>query len=234
MTANSTAYAMPLDGGAASPSNIRVLVADDHGVVLRGMCELIDSSPHCEVVATATTGQEAAAKVRQFRPDVAVLDINMPVLNGIEATCKIHSEVPETAVLILTAYDSEQLANATLRAGARGYVLKSDAAVDLVRAVESLGQGRPFFSTPLAQMVLNGYLEAQNRQGPDAAMGLTPIERQIIQLLAEGYSNKEVAVRQGITPKTAETHHANIMRKLGLKSMSDIVHFAVRNRIIEA
>jgi DNA-binding NarL/FixJ family response regulator len=213
----------------------RVLVADDHSIILHGLCELLNASAHCQVVAVATTGSEAVSKAAESEPDVVVLDINMPLLNGIEATREIRRNLPNTEVLILTAYESELLANAILCAGARGYLLKSDTVHDLVFAVESLGRGRPFFSTSLAQRILDGYLQqCEGDTGTDLTPGLTPSERQILQLLAEGYCNKEIAVQQGITVKTAETHRANIMRKLKLRSVSDVVHFAVRNQIIQA
>jgi DNA-binding NarL/FixJ family response regulator len=211
----------------------RVLVADDHQIIVQGLCRLLEESQTCVVVAHARNGKEAAAKALETHPEVAVLDINMPVLNGVEATREIRRTLPATEVLILTAYESEQLAHAILRAGARGYILKSDAARDLVLAVESLARGRPFFSTVLAQTILSGYLEAQGEDVEDE-YGLTGCERQILQLLAEGYSNKEIASRQGISVRTGETHRANIMRKLKLRSISDVVRFAVRNQIIEA
>ena len=232
--------ASTLGGGSFAPrpakSKVRVLVADDHAVIASGLCRLLESSQECEVVAIAATGREAATKARETRPDVAVLDINMPVLNGVEATREILSALPGTEVLIITAYESEQLAHAVLSAGARGYVLKSDTARDLVLAVESLACGRPFLSASLAQTVLKGYLEARRQEEGDdpCTLGLTGYERQILQLLAEGYSNKEVASQQGITVRTAETHRANIMRKLKLRSISDVVRFAVRNQIIQA
>lgn len=217
-------------------SKIRVLVADDHDVILLGLRRLLETSRNCEVVAAAATGREAANRALETRPQVAILDINMPVLNGVEATREIRSALPGTEVLILTAYESEQLAHAILCAGARGYILKSDAARDLVTAVESLACGRPFFSTTLAQSILKGYLQSRRGEGGDDQfnLGLTGYERQILQLLAEGYSNKEVASQQGITVRTAETHRANIMRKLKLRSISDVVRFAVRNQIIQA
>lgn len=229
----------PANGeGRSSQSNpsggkIRVLVADDHQIVLRGLHTLLDASENCEVVAVATTGREATAKAVESRPKVAVIDINMPVLNGVEATREIRRTLPQTEVLILTAYDSEQLAYETLSAGARGYILKTDMARDLELAVESLARGRQFFSSSLGTAILDGYLRKKesDEQGRD---GLTPSERQIIQLLAEGYSNKDIAAQQSITVRTAETHRANIMRKLKLRSIADLVHFAVRNQIIQA
>jgi DNA-binding NarL/FixJ family response regulator len=220
--------ARPPSGG-----RIRVLIADDHDVILLGLTDLLNSNHGCEVVSVARTGREAVAKACETRPDVAVLDINMPVLNGVEATREIRKAVPKTEVLILTAYDSEQLALATLQAGARGYLLKSDTSRELVAAVKSLRAGRPFFSTPLARTILDGYLQAQHApaEGP---YRLTKCEREVLQLLAEGYSNKGVASKRGIALKTVETHRSNIMRKLKLRSIVDIVRFAVRNEIIQA
>jgi DNA-binding NarL/FixJ family response regulator len=159
----------------------------------------------------------------------------MPILNGVEATREIRRTLPATEVLILTAYESEQLAHAILVAGARGYMLKSDAARDLVLAVESLSYGRPFFTSSLAQKILAGYLGSEVQQADDGyRFGLSERERQILQLLAEGYSNKEIATREEISVKTVETHRANIMRKLKVRSISDLVRFAVRNQIIQA
>ena len=236
-TSSSPAVAICAEGVhvAASSRKTRVLVADDHSIIRHGLCELLSASPQCQVVAMAATGREAISKAAEAQPDVAVLDINMPLLNGIEATREIRRILPDTEVLILTAYESEHLADAILCAGARGYLLKSDTARDLVSAVESLGRGRPFFSTSLAQTILDSYVHRrQDDEGADFIPGLTSSERQIIQLLAEGYCNKEIADKQGITVKTAETHRANIMRKLKLRSISDVVRFAVRNQIIQA
>jgi DNA-binding NarL/FixJ family response regulator len=220
--------AQPSSGGCT-----RVLIADDHDVILLGLSDLLNSNQGCEVVSVARTGKEAVVKARETRPDVAVLDINMPILNGVEATREIRKAVPQTEVLILTAYDSEQLALATLQAGARGFLLKSDTSRDLVAAVKSLRSGRPFFSTPLAQTILEGYLQAQHAPA-EGHYRLTKCEREVLQLLAEGYSNKEVASKRGIALKTVETHRSNIMRKLKLRSIVDIVRFAVRNEIIQA
>ena len=169
---------------------------------------------------------------RQLRPDVVIIDVSMPGLNGLETTRQIVKEVPCAAVLILTMHESEQLIHDLLNAGAQGYLLKTDAARDLPAAIESLYKRRPFFSSKIALRVLEGYLNNCAREAGKPL--LTPAERQVIQLLAEGKSNKEVANVQAISVKTAETHRANIMRKLGLRSMSDLVHYAIRNEIIEA
>ncbi|HLY63266.1 MAG TPA: response regulator transcription factor [Terriglobia bacterium] len=210
---------------------ICVLIADDHELVRRGLRALLAAEPELfEVCAEAATGHEAVQKARQFRPDVVVLDVLMPGLNGLEATRMIVKEAPHTEVLILTIHESEQMIEELLRAGARGYLLKSDVSRDLPVAIESLHAKRPFFSSRIAQKVLEAYLRDST---PGCNSQLTPTERRVIQLLAEGKSNKEVASIEEIAVNTAEAHRANIMRKLKLRSMSDLVHYAVRNEIIE-
>jgi len=212
---------------------IRVLVADDHEFVRRGLRALLAAKPEeFEICGEASCGREGVKKAKQLQPDVVVLDVSMPGLNGLETTRLILREVPRAEVLILTMHESEQLMEEVLTAGARGYLLKSDASRDLLLAIESLHRRRPFFTTKIAQKVLEGFLK-------DSARGrckspLTPAERRVVQLLAEGKSNKEVANLQDITVKTAETHRANIMRKLGLRSVCELVHYAVRNEIIVA
>lgn len=212
----------------------RVLIADDHESVRRGLRELIKTEGAFQVCGEATDGRQAVEKARELNPDVVVIDIGMPELNGIEATRQIVNRNPRAEVLVLTVYESEQMIEDILRAGARGYLLKSDVARDLLFAVRSVAQHRPFFTSKVASMVLQVYLESSARAGGWNPSGLTSSERQIVQLLAEGKSNKEVAVAQGIEVKTAETHRANLMRKLGLHSICDLVHYAIRNRIIEA
>ena len=212
---------------------IRVLIADDHAFVRQGLRAVLAANPGSfEICAEATSGHEAINKAHQMLPDVVVIDISMPGLNGLETTRRIIKEVPGAAVLILTMHVSEHLIDELLQAGAQGYLLKTDAARDLPLAIESLHKQRPFFSSEIAQRVLEGYLKNCARDAGKSP--LTPAERRVIQLLAEGKSNKEVANLQVISVKTAETHRANIMRKLGLGSMSDLVHYAIRNEIIEA
>jgi DNA-binding NarL/FixJ family response regulator len=212
---------------------IRVLIADDHAFVRQGLRSLLGGYPGSfEICAEAASGLEAIEKARQMVPDVVIIDVSMPGLNGLETTRLLVKEIPRAQILILTMHESEQLIEELLNAGARGYLLKSDVARDLPVAIESLYKHRPFFSSKIAQKVLDGYLKDSARAGSKSA--LTPAERRIVQLLAEGKSNKEVANTQGISVKTVETHRANIMRKLGLSSMSDLVHYAVRNEIIEA
>jgi DNA-binding NarL/FixJ family response regulator len=160
------------------------------------------------------------------------MDLSMPELNGLEATRQIVKESPETEVLVLTMHHSEQLARDVLQAGARGYVLKSDADHSLIAAIESLRQHKPFLTSKVTEFVLDGYMRGTDAR-EDAAESVTPREREIIQLLAEGSSNKEVASTLGISVKTIEAHRANIMRKLHLRSISDLVRYAIRNRIVQ-
>lgn len=213
--------------------NIRVLLADDHFIVRQGLRALLDSEPRCEVLGEASTGREVVEQAVNLKPNVVILDARMPELNGIEATRRIRKQVPDSQVLVLTMHDSEHLIRELLRAGALGYVLKTDAAQDLIRALESISEGRPFFTSPVAKMVLQGYLKsmADNLQ---TRLSLSPRQREVVQLLAEGRSNKEVAAKLGISVKTAERHRANIMRALNLRSICELVHYAVRENIIEA
>jgi DNA-binding NarL/FixJ family response regulator len=213
----------------------RILIADDHDVVRRGLRALLEAAGH-KVCAEASTGREALAAARRTAPDVAVLDVSMPDMNGLEAAARIREAVPDAEVLVLTAHDAEEVVRGALEAGARGYVLKSDAGGDLVDAVADLLRHRPHFTTRVAEMVLEGYL-GTSATTPAAAIResrLTPREREILQLLAEGRTTKQVALALSISAKTVETHRANLMRSLGLESISDLVRYAVRNRIIEA
>ncbi len=212
----------------------RILVADDHEVVRKGLVALLQAQADWQVCGEAADGREAVEKAHQLKPDVMILDIGMPSLNGLEATRQILKENPHARVLILTLHDSDQVVRDVLNAGARGFLLKSDAARDLVAAVEALRRDKTYFTSKVAAMVLEGYLKGGTPQAP-AAIGknrLTPREREIVQLLAEGKSTKEVAVALGLSVKTAETHRSNIMRKLQLHSVSDLVLYAVRNNIV--
>jgi DNA-binding NarL/FixJ family response regulator len=211
---------------------LRILVADDHEVVRRGLCSLLKSHPGWDVCAEASDGREAVEKANQVKPDIIILDIGMPNLNGLAATRQILKIDERQKVIILTVTDSEQVIREVLAAGARGFVLKSDAARDLITAVEALQKDRTFFTPRVGQMVLTGYLNGQSRHEP-IIPSLTPREREVVQLLAEGKSTKEVAAMLGLSTKTAETHRSNIMRKLGLHSVSELVMYAVRNNIVQ-
>jgi DNA-binding NarL/FixJ family response regulator len=210
----------------------RILVADDHEIVRQGLRRLLESQPRWQVCAEASSGREAVEKARQLRPDVAVLDFSMPELNGAEATRQILKDTPRTEVLILTMHDTEELVHKVLEAGARGFVLKSDAGRDLVAAVQALLAHKTFLSPSVSKVVVEGYL-----RGPEIetrADRLTPREREIVQLVAEGKSNKEVAAALDISTKTVEVHRSNLMHKLNLTSVSELVRYAIRNHIVEA
>ena len=213
----------------------RILVADDHEVVRRGLCALLRNQPEWEVCGEAGDGREAVEKVLTLKPEVVILDIGMPNLNGLEATRQILKTNPRIKVLVLTLHDSDQVVQEVLNAGARGFLLKTDAARDLVAAVEALRRGKTYFTPKVAAMVLDGYLRREDgtaAEQPTRRRRLTPREREVVQLLAEGKSSKEVAVVLGLSVKTAETHRSNIMRKLELHSVSDLVLYAVRNNIV--
>jgi DNA-binding NarL/FixJ family response regulator len=222
------------NGFSARPSQkeIRVLIADDHEFVRLGLRQLLEAGQGFAVCGEASDGRQAVDKAQQLKPDVVVLDISMPGLNGLETTRQILRKVSQTKVLIFTVHESEELAVSLLRAGAHGYLLKSDAGRDLLTAVESVHQCRPFFTSKVGRMVLEGYLRGGNQVGCLSPGSLTSRERETLQLVAEGKSNKEVATVQAISVKTAETHRANLMRKLGLHSICELVHYAVRNQII--
>lgn len=209
----------------------RIVIADDHELLRRGLAATLGEVDGWVVAAEASNGRQAVEQVMAHKPDIAILDLTMPELNGLEATRQILAAEPRTRVLILTAHESEQLIREVLSAGAQGYVLKSDAGRILVSAVDSLLEGRNFFTSKVARIVLEGYL--RNPQGTETIPALSAREREIVQLLAEGRSNKEVARTLEISVKTAETHRSNIMRKMQFDSLSDLVRYAVRNKIID-
>ena len=219
---------------------LRILIADDHELARRGIRALLESHPGWEVCGEAKDGRETVELAASMKPDIVLLDIGMPNLNGLEAARQILNSSPEVAILILTMHDSDNVVREVLRAGARGYLLKSDAGRDLVAAVEALQLQRTFFTTRVSQMVLDGYLDRQTRSvgvlsedDDHAGDALTSREREVIQLLAEGKTSKEVAVTLNLSVKTAETHRTNLMRKLGLHSVADLTRYAVRNGIVQ-
>jgi DNA-binding NarL/FixJ family response regulator len=213
---------------------VSLLIADDHEIVRRGIRALIQEQPGWQVAAEAKDGRDAVTKATEFQPDVAILDITMPSLNGIDAAMQIAKLSPRTKVLILTVHESDQLSRKALDAGAHGYILKTDAAIDLITAVSSLLSNKTFFTPKIAQMVLNGYLEKGPRAAEDAPLQITLREREILQLLAEGKHSKGVATALAISVKTVETHRSNILRKLHCHSVTELVRYAVRNHIVGA
>jgi DNA-binding NarL/FixJ family response regulator len=213
---------------------LRILIADDHGLVRRGARAILHSRRGWRVVGEAANGREAVEKARELKPDVAVVDIGMPELDGVEVVRQIREAVPDTKVLVLTMHDSDQMVRRALDAGARGYLLKSDLTDCLPEAVEAIAEGKRFLTPKVSEIVLQGFLNArsQHQRGEWAGTRTTPREIEIIRLLAEGKSNKEIAVLLEITVRTVETHRSKIMLKLGLHSVAELVHYAIRDGII--
>lgn len=212
---------------------LRILIADDHEVARQGIRSVLEDHPGWEVCGEARDGREAVEAAGQLNPDVFLLDIGMPNLNGLDAARQILAMNPEAIILILTIHDSEQVVREVLAAGARGFLLKSDAGLELIAAVEALQQRRTFFTTKVAQMMLDGYLRPQDQIDSSVQCVLTPREREVIQLVAEGKTTKEVAAALNLSVKTAETHRTNLMRKLDLHSVADLTLYAVRNGIVQ-
>lgn len=217
-------------------STLRLLVADDHEIIRKGLCALLQEQPGWEVTAEAKDGREAVEKEKQFKPDVSVIDIGMPGLNGIEATRQIIKNSAHAKVLVLTMHETDGLIREVLEIGARGYLLKSDAASDLVRAVDALRRNQTYFTPRVAEMLREGYCEKISKPGDSdrKVSRLTPRQKEIVQLLGEGKTTKEVAAVLGLSIKTAETHRANIMRRLNCHSVTELVRYAARNRLVEA
>jgi DNA-binding NarL/FixJ family response regulator len=211
---------------------VRILIADDHELFRRGIAAELTQVPGWVVAADAANGRDAVTAVAQFKPDIIVLDLSMPELNGLEAARKILAADSAARILILTAHESEQVVREVLSAGAKGYVLKSDAGRVLVAAVQALLEGRYFFTSTVARLVLEGYLRSAAPDG-GTAHTLSAREREIVQLLAEGNSNKDIARALDISVNTAETHRSNIMRKMNFASLPELVRYAIRNKIIE-
>jgi DNA-binding NarL/FixJ family response regulator len=211
----------------------RILIADDHALVREGLRKVLQEQPGWIVCGETANGRDAMAKTGELKPDVLVLDFTMPELNGLEVTRQVRAAWPETEVLILTMHESEQLARAALAAGARGFVLKSDAGTTLVTAVQHLIQHRPFFPAKGSPLALAGDPSPAGSAGEEKPAGdrLTAREREIVQLVAEGRGSKQVATALGISVKAVETHRANIMRKLDIHSVSELVRYAIREKI---
>ena len=211
-----------------------VLVADDHEIVRGGVRNLLDASGKYSCCGQAASGREAVRMAEELQPDVAVLDVTMPELNGIEAARQIIKACPKTKVLVFTVHDAEQVVVEIVRSGAHGYVLKSDAGRQLVDAIDCVLSGKHYFSAQISEVIFGAMRDGNLPHAAPSEEKPTTREREIIQLLAEGNSNKEVATKLGISVKTVETHRAAIMRKLGLHSIGELVRYAIRNKFIEA
>jgi DNA-binding NarL/FixJ family response regulator len=214
-----------------SKTPLRILIADDHEIVRKGIRTVLSSNPGWDVCAEAATGREAVAKAEQHKPHIVVMDISMPELNGLEAARKIRKMLPKTEVAILSVHFSDKLVREIVEAGAHAYVLKSDAYNDLLAAIDALANHQSFFTSRASEVLLDGFFKPATAEPPNHER-LTSREREIVQLVAEGKSTKEIATALGISVKTAETHRANILRKLKVHSVSELVRYAVKNQII--
>lgn len=216
-------------------SMVSILLADDHDVVRLGLRDMLNAHEGWVVCGEARDGREAVRLAASLKPDVVVLDLYMPEMNGLEAARQIRHELPRTEVLIFTMHETEQIIREVLAAGARGYVLKSDAGRLLISAVEALSHHKPFFTAKVSETLLDTYLNSTAKPDETSVYStLTAREREIVQMLAEGKSNKEIGDRLSISVKTVETHRANVMRKLGINSIVELVHYAIRNELVEA
>jgi DNA-binding NarL/FixJ family response regulator len=213
---------------------LRILVADDHALMRRGIKSLIGSHPGWEICGEAHTGREAVTKADELRPDIVILDISMPSLNGVDAAKRIRRVLPETEILMLSIHYSDQLILDILKLGIRGYIVKSDSDRDLVIALEALANHKPFFTPRATELILRNYNQGDPVDVSEPIhKNLTTREREVLQLIAEGKSSKAVANSLCISSKTAETHRANIMRKLKLHTTTELVRYAMRNQIID-
>ncbi|MEO8026016.1 MAG: response regulator transcription factor [Bryobacteraceae bacterium] len=212
---------------------IRILLADDHGIVRQGTRSLLEKESDLEVVGEAEDGRSAVEMTEALQPDVVVMDIAMPQLNGLDAAAQITRRHPDVSVIILSMHEEEDYLIRALSAGVRGYLLKDTAQIDLVRAVRSVARKKAFFSPTVAQMLVDDFTRQMQKKGiADSYELLTEREREILQLLAEGKSNKEAAAVLGVSPYTIETHRNNLMQKLDLHNTAEIVLYAVRKKII--
>lgn len=209
---------------------VRVLIADDHDIVRRGVRSVVESRPGWEVVAEAQDGREALDLVIASKPDIAIVDYSIPIMNGAQLTRHICAEAPGTQVLIFTMHDSDVLIREVLTAGARGFLVKSDADRTLIAALDALARRQPYFTGQINEAMLKLYL---SQPGGSETSALTPREREIVQLIAEGNSSKEASRILSISLKTVETHRSSVMHKLNLSTTAALVRYAVRNKIVE-
>jgi two-component system, NarL family, response regulator NreC len=214
-------------------TRLRILIADDHTLVRQGLRKIIEARPEWEVVAEAGTGREAVQQTIDLQPDVVIMDVAMPHLNGVEAVQQIHRRAPHVRVLMLSMYADEAYVTRAVRAGAAGYLLKDSADADLIGAVQALSQGKSFFSPSVAKVLVDEYVRHLSERGiTDRYDALSEREREVFQLVVEGYSSKEVASLLQISPATVETHRAHVMEKLGVHTTAELVLYAVRKGVI--
>ena len=214
-------------------SNIRVIVADDHTVIRSGLKLMLGREPDVEVIGEAADGRQAVDLAEKLRPDVVVLDVAMPILNGIEAARQIAAKLPKTRVVILSMHSDEGYVLKSLKAGARGYLLKDSAESDIINAIRAVNEGKAYFSPEISRLLADDYVrQLRQRDVDDSYELLTTREREILQLLAEGKSNKDISSLLDLSPYTVETHRSKILQKLNLHSLPELILYAVRKRII--
>ncbi len=212
---------------------VRILLADDHTVVRKGLRLLLENVPEFQVIADAANGRDAASLAEQHRPEVVVMDVAMPILNGIEAARQIVAKLPNTAIVFLSMHSDESYVLRALKAGARAYLLKDSAEYDLIQAVKAVSEGKAFFSPAISKMLVEDYMRQMKERGvEDSFELLTPREREVLQLLAEGKNNKEAASLLNLSLYTVETHRSNIFQKLNLHSQAELILYAIRKGVI--
>ncbi|MCD4803360.1 MAG: response regulator transcription factor [Anaerolineales bacterium] len=211
---------------------IRVVLAEDHTIVRQGLRSILEQQPGIEVIAEAENGREAVQIAEQLKPDLVLMDFSMPELNGLEATRQIKQRVPEVKVLILTRHANQEYVKSILGAGASGYLIKKSAADELVLAIQSVYKGNSFLDPSISKMVIEGYLHQAEGETQDQGLKITPRQREVLQLIAEGHPNREIASILHISVKTVDNHRANLMGKLGLSSTADLIQYAIRQGII--
>jgi DNA-binding NarL/FixJ family response regulator len=215
-------------------ADVNILLADDHRMVAHGVRKILEEQPDWHVIGEAVDGRDAVRMAAELQPDVAIVDVSMPHLNGVEATAQMTERVPGVKVLMLSMYSDDAIVGRALRAGAKGYVLKDSADVELVRAVTAVAAGGSFFSPPIVNHLLSEYISRVADHGfGDPLDRLSPREREVFQLVAEGHTNREMAEMLGIRPSTVETHRAHILDKLDLHSTAELVRFAAQRGIIK-
>jgi DNA-binding NarL/FixJ family response regulator len=220
---------------STSTSPLRILIADDHDVMRQGTRTVIERQTGWEVCGVATNGREAVAQASELKPDIVILDMTMPQLNGLDASVQIKREVPGAEILMFTAHEADDLIRSAFDAGIKSFIAKTEAHQFLVEAIESLARHKPYFTAKVSDILFSNILNRTAGRRDDAEPGqrLTAREREIVQLIAEGKSNKEVAAALQISVRTAETHRANLLRKLNLDSVAGLVRYAIRNKLIE-
>lgn len=213
--------------------SIKVFIADDHKILRESLRILLSQQEDIEVVGEAAGGLEALDKIQALRPEIAVLDISLPQLNGLDLAARLEQEQPETKIVILTMHKSEEFVKKALSVGVKGYVLKDNALEDLIACIQAVHEGKAFLSQSVTQLVVDEFVKNLKDKDGGQSETLSAREREVLQLLAEGKSNREISETLNLSVKTVETHRANIMRKLGLRNIADLVLYAVRNHLIE-